>query len=153
MIVFLSFILSLLVDFELLLPLMTSDKPITPEALRQVYLVLFFGAMLYVPVAMLMWFSPVLVAWEDMPVPQALFSSALACWSNKAAFFLYLSIWSAILIAIPLTIGMIFDVVDLGQAASYIIAPISMAGLTVMHCSFYATWKACFTENEVVMPV
>lgn len=153
MIVLLSFILSLLVDFELLLPLMTSDKAITPEALRQVYLVLFFGAMLYVPVAMLMWFSPVLVAWEDMSVPQALFSSALACWSNKAAFFLYLSIWSAILIAIPLTIGMIFDAINLGQVASYIIAPISMAGLTVMHCSFYATWKACFTDNEVVMPV
>ncbi len=153
MIVLLSFILSLLVDFELLLPLMTSDKPITPEALRQVYLVLFFGAMLYVPVAMLMWFSPVLVAWEDMSVPQALFSSALACWSNKAAFFLYLSIWSAILIAIPLTIGMIFDAINLGQVASYIIAPISMAGLTVMHCSFYATWKACFTDNEVMMPV
>ena len=153
MIVLLSFILSLLVDFELLLPLMTSDKPITPEALRQVYLVLFFGAMLYVPVAMLMWFSPVLVAWEDMSVPQALFSSALACWSNKAAFFLYLSIWSAILIAIPLTIGMIFDALNLGQVASYIIAPISMAGLTVMHCSFYATWKACFTDNEVVMPI
>ncbi len=153
MIVFLSFILSLLVDFELLLPLLTSDKPITPEALRQVYLVLFFGAMLYVPVAMLMWFSPVLVAWEDMSVPQALFSSALACWSNKAAFFLYLSIWSAILIAIPLTIGMLFDAMNLGQVASYIIAPISMAGLTVMHCSFYATWKACFTDNEVVMPV
>lgn len=153
MIVLLSFILSLLVDFELLLPLMTNDKPITPEALSQVYLVLFFGAMLYVPVAMLMWFSPVLVAWEDMSVPQALFSSALACWSNKAAFFLYLSIWSAILIAIPLTIGMIFDAINLGQVASYIIAPISMAGLTVMHCSFYATWKACFTDNEVVMPV
>ena len=153
MIVLLSFILSLLVDFELLLPLMTSDKPITPEAIRQIYLVLFFGAMLYVPVAMFMWFSPVLVAWEDMSVPQALFSSALACWSNKAAFFLYLSIWSAILIAIPLTIGMIFDAINLGQVASYIIAPISMAGLTVMHCSFYATWKACFTDNEVVMPV
>lgn len=153
MILLLSFILSLLVDFELLLPLMTSDKPITPEALRQVYLVLFFGAMLYVPVAMLMWFSPVLVAWEDMSVPQALFSSCLACWGNKAAFFLYLSIWSAILIAIPLTVGMLFDALNLGQAASFVIAPISMAGLTVMHCSFYATWKACFTEGEAIPSV
>ena len=150
MILLLSFILSLIVDFELLLPLMTSDKPITPEALRQVYLVLFFGAMLYVPVAMFMWFSPILVAWEDMSVPQALFSSCLACWANKAAFFLYLSIWSAILIAIPLTVGMIFDAMNLGQAASFIIAPISMAGLTIMHCSFYATWKACFTEGETI---
>ena len=149
MILFLSFVLSLLVDFELILPIMTSDKPITPESLRQVYLVLFFGAMLYVPIAMLMWFSPVLVAWADMSVPQALFSSCIACWTNKGAFFLYLSIWSAILIAIPLTIGMIFDAMNLGQIASFIIAPISMAGLTVMHCSFYATWKACFTEGDL----
>jgi len=152
-ILLLSFILSLLVDFELLLPLMTGDKPITPEALRQVYLVMFFGAILYVPVAMLMWFSPVLVAWADMSVAQALFSSCLACWTNKAAFFLYLSIWSAILIAIPLMVGMLFDAINLGQAASFVIAPISMAGLTVMHCSFYATWKACFAEDEVALPV
>ena len=144
----LSFILSMLVDFELLIPLMTNDKPITPEAVRQIYLILFFGGLLYVPVAMLMWFSPVLVAWADMPVAQALFSSAIACWENRGAFFLYIAIWGAILIAIPLTIGSIFDALDLGQAASFIIAPISMAGLTVMHCSFFATWKACFAEKE-----
>ena len=144
----LSFILSMLVDFELLIPLMNNDKPITPEVVRQIYLILFFGGLLYVPVAMLMWFSPVLVAWEDMSVGQALFSSAIACWANRGAFFLYIAIWGAILIAIPLTIGSIFDALDLGQAASFIIAPISMAGLTVMHCSFFATWKACFAEKE-----
>jgi hypothetical protein len=147
LILLMSFILSLLVDFETLLPLMTTDKPITPEALRQVYLVLVFGAVLYIPIAMLMWFSPILIAWADMSVPQALFSSWLACWTNKAAFFFYLAIWSAILIAIPLTIGMIFDALNFGQAASFIVAPISMAGLTIMHCSFYATWKTCFTEG------
>lgn len=147
LILLMSFVLSLLVDFETLLPLMTTDKPITPEALRQVYLVLVFGAILYIPIAMLMWFSPILIAWADMSVPQALFSSWLACWTNKAAFFSYLAIWSAILIAIPLSIGMLFDALDLGQAASFIVAPISMAGLTIMHCSFYATWKACFAEE------
>jgi hypothetical protein len=151
LILLLSFALSLLVDFELLIPLMMSDKPITPEALREIYLVLFFGAVLYIPIAMLMWFSPVLVAWADMSVAQALFSSCLACWTNKGAFFFYLSIWSVILIAIPLTVGIVFDAMDFGQAASFIIAPISMAGLTVMHCSFYATWKACFTEDEIVL--
>jgi hypothetical protein len=151
LILLLSFVLSLLVDFELLLPLMTSDQAITPEALRQIYWVLFFGAILYIPVAMLMWFSPVLVAWADMSIAQALFSSLLACWANKAAFCIYLAIWGAILVAIPLTVGMIFDAIDLGQVASFIIAPISMAGLTVMHCSFYATWKACFTEDIVTL--
>ena len=149
LILLLSFALSLFIDFELLLPLMTSDQPITPEALRQIYLLLLLGAILYIPVAMLMWFSPVLIAWADMSIAQALFSSFLACWNNKAAFFIYLAIWGAILIAIPLTVGMILDAIDLGQVASFIIAPISMAGLTVMHCSFYATWKACFTEDVV----
>ncbi|BDX22136.1 hypothetical protein TUM22923_14570 [Polynucleobacter sp. TUM22923] len=148
LILVLSFILSLLVDFEVLIPIMTGDKTMTPEMVRQIYLILFFGGLLYVPVAMLMWFSPVLVAWEDMPVPQALFSSAIACWTNRGAFFLYLAIWGAVLIAIPLTIGLILDSLDIGQAASFIVAPISMAGLTVMHCSFFATWKACFAEKE-----
>ena len=148
-ILLLSFMLSLIVDFELLLPLMTGDKAMTPEALRQIYLVLFFGALFYIPIAMLMWFSPILVAWADMPVAQALFSSWMALWANKGAFFYYLAIWSVILIAIPLTIGMVFDTLSIGQAASFIIAPISMAGLTIMHCSFYATWKACFTEEVV----
>ena len=151
LIVLMSFILSLLVDFEMLLPLMTGDKAMTPEALRQIYLILFFGGILYIPIAMVMWFSPILVAWADMSVAQALFSSCLAFWTNKAAFIFYISIWSAILIAMPLTIGMVFDALDFGQAASFIIAPISIAGLTVMHCSFYATWKACFGEEEMVL--
>ena len=150
LILVLSFILSLAVDFELLVPLLTSDKAISPEALRQIYLVLFFGGLLYIPIGMLMWFSPALVAWADMSVAQALFSSCLACWTNRGAFFLYLAIWGAILIAIPLTIGMIFDAINLGQVATYIVAPISMAGLTVMYCSFFATWKACFTDDEVL---
>jgi hypothetical protein len=148
LILILSFILGLFVDFELLIPLLTNEKPITPEVINQIYLILFVGGLLYVPVAMLMWFSPVLVAWADMPVAQALFSSAIACWTNRGAFFLYIAIWGAILVAIPLTIGSILDALDLGQAASFIIAPISMAGLTVMHCSFFATWKACFAEKE-----
>ena len=150
LILVLSFILSLIVDFELLVPLLTSDKSISPEALRQIYLVLFFGGLLYIPIGMLMWFSPALVAWADMSVAQALFSSCLACWTNRGAFFLYLAIWGAILIAIPLTIGMIFDAINLGQVATYIVAPISMAGLTIMYCSFFATWKACFTDDEVL---
>ena len=148
LIITLSFILSMLVDFELLIPLITNDKPITPEVITQIYQILFFGGLLYVPVAMLMWFSPVLVAWEDMPVAQAIFSSAIACWANRGAFFLYLAVWGAVLIAIPLTIGSILDLLGIAQAASFIVAPLSIAGLTVMHCSFFATWKACFAEKE-----
>jgi len=149
----LSFILSMLVDFELLVPLMTGDKPMSPEAVQQIYLLVLFGGLLYIPIGMLMWFSPILIAWAGMSVPQALFSSCMACWSNRGAFFLYLVIWGIVLIALPLIVGTALDALDLGQAASYIIAPISMAGLTVMHCSFFATWKACFTQDEEAAPL
>ncbi|OZB35027.1 MAG: hypothetical protein B7X60_14675, partial [Polynucleobacter sp. 39-45-136] len=46
MILSLSFILSLLVDFEVILPLLTGDKPITPEVINQIYLILFYGCLL-----------------------------------------------------------------------------------------------------------
>jgi hypothetical protein len=120
----------------------------TPEAVSQIYSILIFGGLLYIPVAMLMWFSPVLVAWEDMSVAQALFSSVITCWSNLGAFFTYFTVWGVVLIAIPLTIGSIFEALDLSQVASFIVAPLSVAGLTVMHCSFFATWKGCFAEKE-----
>ena len=84
----LSFILSLLVDFELLIPLMTNDKPITPEVINQIYLILFFGGLLYVPVAMLMWFSPVLVAWADMSIAQALFPVLLLAGQSGRSLFI-----------------------------------------------------------------
>ncbi|CAM3787716.1 BPSS1780 family membrane protein [Polynucleobacter antarcticus] len=148
LVMILSFILSMLVDFELLLPLLMSDKVTTPEMIQEIYLLLFYGGLFYVPIAMLMWFSPVLVAWENMPIPQALFSSCIACWRNRGAFFLYLAIWGAVLVGIPLTIGLVFDVFGLSQVATFIVAPLSMAGLTVMHCSFFATWKACFADQE-----
>lgn len=148
-ILMLSFLASLMVDFEALLPLVTSDQPPSAEAMQQLYKMIFVGGALYIPVAMLMWFSPLLVAWADMPLMQAIFSSWMACWSNRAAFAYYIFIWSTALVALPMLIGSGLDAVGLGSIASYVVAPLSMAGLTVMHCSFFATWKGCFTDNNI----
>jgi hypothetical protein len=147
----LSFILSLLIDFELLMPLVTGDKLVGSEALSQLYWVLIVGGLLYIPVSMLMWFAPVLVAWENMPVSQALFSSWLACWMNRGAFCWYLLIWGVLLIAMPLLLGMTLNALDLGQVASFVIAPCSLLGLTVMYCSFFASWKSCFVDSSPVV--
>lgn len=148
-ILMLSFLASLMVDFEALLPLVTSDQPPSAEGMQQLYKMIFVGGALYIPVAMLMWFSPLLVAWADMPLMQAIFSSWMACWSNRAAFAYYIFIWSTALVALPMLIGSGLDAVGLGSIASYVVAPLSMAGLTVMHCSFFATWKGCFTDNNI----
>ena len=148
MIFTMSLIASMVIDFQALLPFITNDKPITSEVMQQLYYSLMIGGILYIPVAMLMWFAPVLVAWADMPPSKALFASWMACWTNKGAFFYYITIWSVVLIVIPLTLGMIMDIIGLSRYASFVVAPFSMAALTVMYCSFFATWKGCFTGND-----
>ena len=148
MIFAMSLIASMVIDFQTLLPLITNDKPITPEIMQTLYYSLLIGGIIYIPIAMLMWFAPVLVAWADMSPTKAMFASWVACWTNKGAFFYYITIWSVVLIAIPLVLGMLMSALGLSQYASFVVAPLSMAGLTVMYCSFFATWKGCFTVND-----
>lgn len=148
-ILILSFLASLIVDFEAILPLLTSDQAPSADAMQQLYTLAFVGGLLYIPIAMLMWFAPLLVAWAEMPLMQAIFSSWLACWSNRGAFAYYLLIWSIVLVAIPILIGGMLEALGLDSIASYVVAPISMGGLTIMYCSFFATWKGCFTDNSI----
>jgi hypothetical protein len=148
MIFAMSLIASMVIDFQALLPLITNDKPITSELMRELYYSLMIGGILYIPIAMLMWFAPVLIAWADMPPSKAMFASWMACWTNKGAFFYYVTLWSVALLAIPLILGTLMDVIGLSRYASFVVAPFSMAALTVMYCSFFATWKGCFTGND-----
>jgi hypothetical protein len=148
-ILILSFLASLIVDFEALLPLLTSDEAPSAEAMQQLYKLVFVGGLLYIPIAMLMWFTPLLVAWAEMPLLQAIFSSWMACWSNRGAFAYYLLIWSVVLVAVPMLIGGMLEALGFASIASYVVAPISMGGLTIMYCSFFATWKGCFTDNNI----
>ena len=92
--------------------------------------------------------SDLLIAWANMPPSKAMFASWMACWTNKGAFFYYVTLWSVALLAIPLILGTLMDVIGLSRYASFVVAPFSMAGLTVMYCSFFATWKGCFTGND-----
>ena len=78
MIFAMSLIASMVIDFQALLPLITNDKPITSEMMRQLYYSLMIGGILYIPIAMLMWFAPVLIAWADMPPSKAMFASWMA---------------------------------------------------------------------------
>ena len=148
-ILILSFLASLIVDFEALLPLLTSDEAPSAKAMQQLYKLVFVGGLLYIPIAMLMWFAPLLVAWAEMPLLQAIFSSWMACWSNRGAFAYYLLIWSIVLVAVPMLIGGMLEALGFASIASYVVAPISMGGLTIMYCSFFATWKGCFTDNNI----
>jgi len=145
-ILLLSLIASAFIDFQQLIPLLTEQKQPTIREVQELYTGLGIGLLLYIPVAMVMWFAPVLIAWEKMSVAQALFSSWIACWTNKAAFIFYLLIWAALIIAVPFFMEALLDSLGARAVIPFIIPPYSMAALTVMYCSFFATWKACFNK-------
>jgi hypothetical protein len=147
LVLILSLIASAFIDFQQLIPMLTEQKAPTIREVKELYFSLGIGVCLYVPIAMLMWFAPVLVAWEKMSVGQALFSSWVACWTNKAAFIYYLAIWGIIVVAAPFFMEAILDSFGARAAIPFLIPPYSMAALTVMYCSFFATWKACFNKD------
>ena len=61
-ILLLSLIASAFIDFQQLIPLLTEQKPPTIREVQELYTGLGIGLLLYIPVAMVMWFAPVLVA-------------------------------------------------------------------------------------------
>jgi hypothetical protein len=147
LVLILSLIASAFIDFQQLIPLLTEQNPPTIREVKELYFGLGVGVLLYIPVAMVMWFAPVLIVWEKMSVAQALFSSWIACWSNRAAFIFYLLIWAVFIVAVPFFMEAFLDGIGLRVAIPFIIPPYSMAALTVMYCSFFATWKACFNKE------
>ncbi|MBU3542803.1 hypothetical protein ICE94_05895 [Polynucleobacter sp. MWH-Loch1C5] len=147
LILILSLIASAFIDFKQLLTILTQQSPPTLRDVESIYFGLGVGLLLYVPIAMIMWFAPLLVAWGKMSVGQALFSSWIACWSNRGAFIYYMIIWAIIIVAMPFFFEALLDGMGMRVAIPFIIPPYSMAALTVLYCSFFATWKACFDPD------
>ena len=152
LIVFISFIASQFVNIEKIIPLISDGSLSNPDIVKELYFAMIVAGILYMPIAMLMWFSPQLIAWKNLSIPKALFGSWMAFWLNKGAFFVYFSTWAIILIAIPLFVGAIFEAVQLNEYASYVITPFSLGAITVLYCTFFATWKGCFTDNSESLP-
>lgn len=152
LIFFLGLIASQFVDVEKIIPLVTEGNLSGPALVREMYAAMSVAIVVYTPIAMLMWFSPQLIAWENLSIPKALFGSWMAFWLNKGAFFIYFSTWAIVLIAIPLFLGSIFETLNLDAYASFIITPFSMAAITVLYCTFFATWKGCFSNNSEDLP-
>lgn len=143
----LSFIATQFVDFEKLIPLVIEQKISSKVIVKELYFAIVIGALLYIPIAMLTWFSPLLICWKGMPTVKAIFGSWMACWMNRGAFFVFISMWAAILIAAPLFLEAIMNTLGLENFASFVITPFQMGAITVMYCSFFATWKGCFSDS------
>ena len=141
---------SALVDGGAMLRLMTVGGSLDAGTIEtgDVQYALLASAVAYVPVAMLFWFAPVMVAWHDAPPGKALFFSIVTCWRNKGAFAVYGALWMAVSIAVSIGLATLMRALGADQFATVVLMPALIIVTTMLYCSFYATYRGCFGVQE-----
>jgi hypothetical protein len=105
-------------------------------------------AVLYLVLAALFWYTPVLIGWHQTTMTQALFFSAIACWRNKWAFLVYGVSWAAIFFAIDLVLGLLISIGVSVDLAATLQIPINIAIGSVLYATFYPTYVSVFGQGD-----
>lgn len=82
-----------------------NPKPVSPEVAGRVISAMTVGAMLIVPVALLLWYAPTLVVLDGLSVRQAMTMSLQACLRNMLPTLVYSAAMSALFLLVILTLG------------------------------------------------
>ncbi len=90
------------------------------------------------------WHAPALVHWGGQGVAQALFSSTLALWRNKAAFALNMLLWGGLLMGVASAVSLVFALIGLAQVAPIVLMAIGLMLSTVFYASLYFSFVDCF---------
>lgn len=113
---------------------------------------LLFGLLLRFGLAGLLavpfWHAPALVFWDGQGAAQALFSSTLACWRNRAAFMLYSLAWFGLILAFGIVASLVFSLIGTPQMFAVAAVPMSLLFTTVFYASLYFTFADCFVAAE-----
>lgn len=106
-------------------------------AIRSLALALAVGAAAYIPLIMLIWFAPLLVAFNGLVPAEAMKLSFAACWKNVMPFLVY-----------GVAILLLWLVLSLPAAAGFLGALLGVAlvavSLPVLFCSVYLSYKDVF---------
>ncbi|WP_272647004.1 BPSS1780 family membrane protein [Paucibacter sp. XJ19-41] len=98
------------------------------------------AALLSVP----FWHAPALVHWGGQGALQALFSSTLGIWRNKAAFALNALVWAGLVVGLALLVSLVVSLLGLGQLLPMLALPLGLFLSSVFYASLYFTFVDCF---------
>lgn len=132
--------------------MLTGEQP-APEVAdaAPLYLAMGAAALAYAPVMMMLWFSPLLVAWHAMAPAKALFYSFFACWLNWRAFLAYGLAALAIAFLLPAGALLLLAALSGGAARASPLAlllPLLLVLLPTLLASFYASYRDVFEAKE-----
>lgn len=110
---------------------------------NQILLALLIGLALYVPLAMALWLSPVLVALHDTKAMVALKLSFIACLKNILPFLVY----GVILFILQVIIALMLGIMNISLSSRLMIALAVM--LPVLIPTLYISFKDIFSDNSI----
>jgi hypothetical protein len=144
---------SSIVDGGMLWRTMVTHGAIDPAELQQsnMSLAMVFAAVAYIPAAMAFWFAAPLIAWQNMPLPKALFYSFFAVVGAGRAFLLYALGWLGLGVVAPALISTaVALLVGSVGVTVFVLLPLSILLTVVMYCSFYPTYTQIFGKPGLV---
>lgn len=122
------------------------DAALDAPALRQDMLL---ALAFYTPVSLAFWHAPALVHWVGQKPGQALFSSLLACWHNRGAFFVYGLGWAALAGLLATALTLLAVVLGASPAMLQVLVFPLVLGLGgAFYASLYFTVVDCFEQTD-----
>lgn len=90
------------------------------------------------------WHAPALVYWGGQSVAQSLFSSTIAVWRARGAFFVYALAWAAVVVLFSLLLTLVFSVLDSREWVVLAAMPAGLMFSTVFYVSLHFTFVDSF---------
>ncbi|BBO59677.1 BPSS1780 family membrane protein [Mycoavidus sp. B2-EB] len=96
--------------------------------------------------AMLLWFSPALTAWRQVPLHKAIFFSGVVCWRNLSAIVVHGLLWLGFACALSLIVFSILSAFGSTeeQIKQNLIFIMQIILVPVSFCTRYASYISCF---------
>lgn len=107
--------------------------------------------LLYIPVQMALWYSPLFVAWHRVPPRKAMFFSFVATWRNRWAFVQFGLTWFVVALVVSLVFRLLEAVFgeDSSMLAFFVLSPVSLVMTGALLCSLWPTYRdVVLPENE-----
>jgi hypothetical protein len=106
----------------------------------------------YLPILMLTWFSPQLVAWHRQPVGKAMFFSLFACWRNRWPFLVLGLALGGLVIGVSWLASSLMSMFDVSPAlGSMLLAPIALVLTSVAYSTQYPIYRSVLEPRAAVL--
>ena len=122
-----SIVVMFMIMGPMYIDLLSGNPPLEPTP--QYWLSMLMGVALMIPIMMAVWFAPMLIVLQDMPVWDAMKASFMGCYKNVLPFLVYgvVSLVLYIIGALPLLLGLL------------VVVPVILGSMYTAYRSVYLT--------------